>query len=495
MQNPAEEGERIRTEIRELRQRNASIQRARDSFRDKSVTLESQNKQKDETIKQLEEKNKTLEENVKELEGLLAGVILYKDRLIGMLFKTSKKKETALVTGNGALRRTLGGQKGHTGHGRKKPMEIDEEKTIYLSHCPDCQLPLSRSRTTHERIVEDIVVPAVTKVTRYFIERQWCSHCEKERCGIPANVLPGFRLGTKTLQLILFLKYRLRLPFEKIHESLSIQYGLDVTAGALAHILQRMGDELTPQYHAIIAEMRDSPVKHADETSWPMNGTKGWCWAFMSPTAVAYTIEETRGKGVTDIMLGKTPTGVLVRDDFAAYYHLDMEQQSCWAHLMRNSHDAVKQETASDEMKALHKELAGMYEKLSAIVATPFDEQKRAKHYVHYLKQITVITKRHYRAVDVKKIQTRMSNQLGNLITALKYENVPLTNNHAERQVRPMAVIRKISGGSRSATGAMATAINMSVIQTIALKGQNMFGKLGELLTPVNQRFSLEGTE
>lgn len=37
-----------------------------------------------------------------------------------------------------------------------------------------------------------------------------------------------------------------------------------------------------------------------------------------------------------------------------------------------------------------------------------------------------------------------------NLLTALLYENVPLTNNLAERAIRPMVVTRKISGGSRS---------------------------------------------
>ena len=488
MQSPSEELEKLRLEARELRHRTAALEHARDSLRKKSVSLETQNTKKDKTIKQLEEKVKTLEEQ-------LAGITLTKDKLLGMIFKTSKKKETALMTGNGVARRTLGGQLGHTGHGRKNPIEVDEEKSVYLSHCPYCESPLYRSTNSYERIVEDIVVPAVTRVTRYHIERQWCTTCEKERYGTPKNVLPNFRLGTKALALILFLTYSLRLPLEKVRESIRIQYGLDVKAGSIAHILQKIGKKLTPEYQAIIAEMRDSPVKHADETSWPMNGEKFWCWAFMSPTAVAYTIEETRGKGVPDAILGTHPTGILVRDDYGAYKHLPMAQQSCLAHLLRNSRDAVKQEMASDEMKKLHAELAVMYEKLAVIVSSSFDEQKRAQDYTTYLKHINAITKRRYRAEDVKKIQVRIANQVGNLITALKYENVPLTNNHAERQIRPMAVIRKISGGSRSTAGARAMAVNMSVIQTIALKGQSVFDRLGELLTPVNQEFSLERTE
>ena len=497
---PSEELEKLRAEARELRQRTATLERVRDGYRDKSDTLETRNKYLAHKVKELEaaageltEEKKALEEKVKVLEARLAGVTLHKDKLLGMIFKqTSKKKE---LSEYGAERRTLGGQPGHVGHGRKKPVRIDEEKRVYLSHCPHCTTPVTRSALSYERIIEDIVVPAVTKVTRYSIERQWCRRCTKEVRGAPASVLPGFRLGTHSLTLILFLKYRLRLPLERIVESLTAQYGLKIKASTLAHILQRLGEKLTPEYQAIIEEMNQSPIKHADETSWRINGTTGWCWAFLSPQAVAYTIEETRGKGVPDKILGRNPSGVLVRDDYPAYAHLAMEQQSCWAHLLRNSRDAIKQETGSREIKKLHTELTGLYAKLAVIVATPFDEQTRDKKHATFLKKIMVISKRRYRAADARKIQTRIRNQGKNLLTAILHPNVPLTNNAAERQMRPVAVLRKISGGSRSNNGAKAQAVNMSVVQTITLKKQSFFERVSELLTPVNQKFVLERSE
>ncbi|MCK4765235.1 MAG: transposase [Candidatus Aminicenantes bacterium] len=51
-------------------------------------------------------------------------------------------------------------------------------------------------------------------------------------------------------------------------------------------------------------------------------------------------------------------------------------------------------------------------------------------------------------------MQTRISNQNTNLITALLHRNVSLTNNHSERNIRCFVVARKISGGSRSKDGA-----------------------------------------
>lgn len=73
-------------------------------------------------------------------------------------------------------------------------------------------------------------------------------------------------------------------------------------------------------------------------------------------------------------------------------------------------------------------------------------------------------------------------NQGANLIVALKYDCAPLTNNHAERQIRPMVATRKISGGSRSPQGATAHAVNMSIAQTLLLEGRAFFSGMRQLL-------------
>ena len=481
-----EELKRLRLEASDVRRRIATVERAWHNQTERAEQWEHQAKQLDTKNKQLERENQALEEKVnqldeenKALKASLAGVTLHKDKLIGMIFKISHKPTPPA---DGAERRSLGGQPGHVGHGRQKPLRIDAETRVFLTHCPECQSRLTRSSSAYERIVEDIVVPAVTTITKYSIERQHCSNCQTEVHGTPINTLPGFRLGTRALTLILFLKYRLRLPLEKIRESLKEQYDLKIRAGALTNILHKLSQKLTPEYQRIIEEMRSSPVKQADETSWRIAGRTGWCWVFLSPTTVAYTMEETRGKGVPDKILGSNPSGVLVRDDYASYAHLPMAQQSCWAHLLRNSRDALKQPTVSLEMKQLHTELTGLYAKLATVVAKPFDQPKRTKQYAQFFKKIMLIIKRRYRAEDVKKIQTRITNQGKNLITALIHPHVSLTNNAAERQMRPVAIVRKISGGSRSNQGAKAQAVNMSIMQTIAIRGQSYFQEIARLL-------------
>ena len=59
---------------------------------------------------------------------------------------------------------------------------------------------------------------------------------------------------------------------------------------------------------------------------------------------------------------------------------------------------------------------------------------------------------------------------------------MPLTNNLAERGVRPMVITRKISGGSRSRQGAKTHAVNMSIFQTLRTQKTNIVPKLTEAI-------------
>jgi len=73
-----------------------------------------------------------------------------------------------------------------------------------------------------------------------------------------------------------------------------------------------------------------------------------------------------------------------------------------------------------------------------------------------------------YRHADAKRIQTRIKNQRENLLTALLYPDIPLTNNLAEQAVLPLVITRKISRGSKTPDGAKTHAVNMSIVETIA---------------------------
>ncbi len=108
-----------------------------------------------------------------------------------------------------------------------------------------------------------------------------------------------------------------------------------------------------------------------------------------------------------------------------------------------------------------------MFDLISEDCRKPFNREERKELYLWYKKDLEKIINTEYAETDAKKIQTRIRNQNTNLLTALLHEGVSLTNNPAEQAMRAIVVTRKISGGSRSKTGAKTHAINMSVIETI----------------------------
>jgi len=482
----------LRTEVRPLRQRVAQTERAWKQQSARADRLAEEKKALQHTIKELQKERAQLHEENKTLRAQLGKSKEHTETLQGMIFKPNRQEN---VSAAHRKKRKRGGQYGHRGHGRKKPQHIDQEIHISLTNCPSCDTQLESSDTTHERTVEDIVFPQTTTVTLYHIAHQWCARCKQEVRGSPPGTLEGFRIGLNLIIWILIQKYRLRLPLNLISESLQKQYGLTLSVGGIQNILHQMKQQFTPQYNTMIATIRKARKKHADETGWRIQGRNVWCWLFATSKTALYTIEETRGKGVPATILGEYPRGVLVRDDYGSYEHLDMPQQSCWAHLLRKSREAAVRETASDEAQTLHQELKTMFHNLSKIVATPYRTTHRRRAYTRYEKQLAKIITREYTHDDSCAIQTRMRNQGTNLITAVHHNGVPLTNNHAERQIRPIVVTRKISGGSQSDAGAKTHAVNMSIMQTLSLRKTPFPDGLRTLLMTPRQKYVLERTE
>ena len=473
-------------EASDLRKENAIRFRAWTNQKKRGDRLEKENAK-------LKKENEEMKENLKNALEKLDKETEIKEKYLGMLFKSSKK--AASNEKSDIEKKKRGGQPGHIGTSRKKPERIDQEKEVYLCECPHCQGILAKSNSFYERIVEDIELYKQTIITKYAIQRQWCPNCKKEVSAVPQGTIENSPFGINVLMWILIQKYRLRLPLESVSASIKIQYGLTIKPGAIQKILHNLKKKFGPKYQEIINEVRENKIKHADETGWRIQGQNAWCWMFSSPESIVYTIEETRGKGVPQKMFGKNPRGTLVRDDYGAYKKLNLPQQSCWSHLLRNSREKAVRETSSKEMRDLHGELKIMFDKLSEIVSQKMSQRKRKEFYQIYKKEIQVIIDSGYVSKDAKEIQTRIRNQNVNLITALLYLGVPLTNNEAERNIRKMVVTRKISGGSRSDKGAATHAVNMSIVQTLALKKETLVSELQKLLTSTTAGLVLEKGE
>jgi len=474
MMTAAEELTKLRPELRFLRIRVQQLERVHLAQKKKADRLAELLRERDKLIAELEKQRDLLTEDIEEMKR-------QRDVYRGMVYKPNKEK----IPQEKKQRSTVGGQRGHKGYGRMLPLHIDQELRVFANYCPDCSSKLSRTNSTVSHTVEDVpgVEQVQTTVTRYTIERQWCKTCKKEVTVSPVGVIPHSKLGSNLIVQLLVWRYSARLPLQTIVFLLQTTYSIQISQAAVVKILKRTKEYFGNKYGEILTQIRAAPMKHADETGWRINGVNSWVWAFLSKDAVYYTIEETRGGGVArKILAASKPTDVLVRDDYAGYKNLSFNHQSCWAHLLRKSHEATREEHASEEMKKLHKTLKDLFALLSEDLTRPFDRKQRKELYQWYADDLRKISTTAYQSTDTKRIQTRVKNQYTNLLTALLYEEVPLTNNAAERVIRPLVVTRKISGGSRSSDGAETHAVNMSILQTIKMKNQPLIPTLHEYI-------------
>lgn len=464
----------LRKENQYLKSHNTQLTRA-------YLNQKGKAEQSEEESRKLRQENRKLKEEIKKIRDELEKTKKQRDTYKGMIFKP---KVTQTVTNT--AERKLGGQLGHIGIGRKLPERVDKSLRVFLKECPHCQTPLKRSVSFETHTVEDIpnLEQIRTQITSYASERQWCSKCHKEVAAKASMVIPHSRLGLNLIIQILIFKYVCRMSLEIMVTTLSQTYGVSITEGGMINILKRTRDWLgQKEYGKLLKAIRGSPIKHADETGWRINGVNSWLWAFLTSKEVYITIEQTRGGGVArSVLEGSSRMDVLIRDDYSAYKNLPLHQQSCWAHLLRKSREEVTQKACSKSMQALHLILKQMFGELEDVILEPFNLRRRQIAFQHHSLKLNQIIQTKFKARDAKRVQTRIKNQGNNLLTALLHPNVPLTNNLAERSIRPAVVVRKISGGSRSNEGAETFAVNMSIIQTIKMRNQPLIPTLQTLL-------------
>jgi transposase len=348
-----------------------SLERALDTHRKTRRDLEKQLKKYEIELKEANEEINKLKKENEELRR-------QRDRYRDMTFKPNKKSSDKLKENGEELsssldnktKRERGGQKGHKGVGRKTPPKVDRVQRVYLTHCPICSDPLNRSESIQTHTVEDIppIEEYQKSVVRYETELQWCGNCQKFVKGRVEGVIPKSRLGLNVLLYVLIHKYFVRSTWEKIVDSLYQWYGIKVSKGGLVKMMHRAKHWLGDRYDQLLEEIRKSPVKHADETSWRVNGLNHWLWGFFTNKHAYYLIDESRGKGIPQKILNSPhPQDVLVRDDYGSYQKIPLKHQSCWAHLLRKSHEEANDPNASPEVKKLHNQLKRIFSSLNKI--------------------------------------------------------------------------------------------------------------------------------
>jgi transposase len=328
-------------------------------------------------------------------------------------------------------------------------------------------------------VVEDII-PSSIVTTCYQTHSGYCPRCRKrvESRTVdqpPASDLPHAQLGINALATAAVMRIRYRLPFRQIAQLFADLPGMKLSPGAVVKQIRRLSKWLAGQYDALNLALRAAEVVHADETGWRIDGKNGQLWTLTNDTHTLYHVDRSRSGKVIAKLLGQAFGGTLVSDFYAAYDQFNCPQQKCLTHLLRELRDTIKKRP-SLATHAFFRQCKRLAQE--ALRLKKHRQRLSAAAYARQVKSIETRLKnlgaKSWDDPDADRLAARIRKYGSRLTTFLHDPKVDGTNNAAERALRPAVVMRKITGGSRSETGAQAWAILASIMRTAEQQGLNI---------------------
>lgn len=378
------------------------------------------------------------------------------------------------------------------GRRRSTPTRVESHA---LERCPDCAYALRGGMLARRREVIELP-PTPVEVVEHRLIKRFCPHCRAWKT--PRNVCAGrtigqSRIGVRLASLIGTLRTVHRLPLAQIQHLLETLYGLHLSVGGLQDLLQRVRAALAPARAEVEVQARASPSHHVDETGWRENGQNGYLWvqATAGPTPTRlFTYDPSRAGTVADRLL-EGYTGVVVSDGYAAYDHLALTKQRCWAHILRTAHKLTEAHPADALLRQWVGALKTLYGYACAVAQQEgVTQRQRAAAAGDAERRMRLLTRcyRTQEAHPAQALATWLHQHEDELFTFVRTPGVEGTNNQAERAIRPFVISRKISGGSRSPQGSAIRCDLASVFLTWTARGLNPLTTcLAALQTPAPQ--------
>jgi len=343
-----------------------------------------------------------------------------------------------------------GRSEGHEGTTRPPP-EPEETIRVDQGYCPDCEQILSNPENYVSQTVIDVPLPVPTTVVKYELGKHHCS-CGNEVVAEHPDCPKKGRFGPNIMAQTALSRFHQRLPNRKQAELFDWELDHPVSHRTIYNLTKRVADRLRPAYNDIKEKIRESNVVYCDETGFPVDGEQHWAWTFVTDDEVLFWVDESRGSGVLEDVLGEefAEDSTLSCDGWSAYSSYHTKLQRCWAHLLREAEYVAERyeeaERLSEELHALHDDLTTFVEGEPSASAR---EQKRAEASLH----LEELIREDYEVREVQQLIKKISNGLGHWLTFMTEPGVDSTNNRAERALREQVVLRKMFRTLRSAEG------------------------------------------
>jgi transposase len=445
----------------------------------------------------LEAENATLRQQVTELQAQLAAALAR----IAELEQRPPKDPPAGVKPNIPKRERAPRRKRAAEHNRARCLESTPTRVeqYALDRCPDCQQRLRGGTLARRRQVLELPEPQPVEVIEHQVIKRWCAWCQRWQAphlDLQGQVLDQRRIGVRVASLLAYLRTTLRLPIRRIRTYLQTIHRLTLSTGAISDLLHQVRRAAQPALDAIKAAARASPVLHADETGWREAGQNGYVWTLSTPgddPVRYYEYDKRRGGAVASRLIGSEYQGHLVTDFYAGYNHLPGPHQRCWAHLLRDLHTLKERHGQDVRVRQWAVQVEAVYRLARQRLgqAPALTAPQRQAFYGRLVERVQTLGRQYAQARGhaCQALAKRLLRHQDELFQFVLVEAAPPDNNAAERSIRPVVVLRKISGGTQSAEGSKTRLGLASLFETWQARSLNPFVECLNLLrqTPLPQ--------
>ena len=381
--------------------------------------------------------------------------------------------------------------------------------------CPQCGETMTEIGKEVVRTLKIIPAQVVVKEDIYYTYAcKACSETCDEGCETPVvkaarekNIIPGSFATPEAIAHIMTQKFVMGSPLYRLEQELNRQ-GIPLSRQTMSNwILKATEDYLQPVYEQLHRELLSREVLHADETTLqvlhepgkkPQTDSYMWLYRTGGDTdrpIVLYEYQPGRGSVHPREFLAGFK-GYLHTDGYSGYHSLPEEITvvGCWAHLRRKFDEAVKslpkgkaKGSSASQGLAYCNLLFGIEEEIAGKTAEErYEErQKQAKPVLGAI-EAWANTRTAAPKSALGKAFTYLKEQWPYLTNYLRDGRLEISNNLAERSIKPFVIDRKNFLFANTPRGAAGSGVMFSLIQTAIENRLDPYKYLTWLLKTLN---------
>lgn len=358
---------------------------------------------------------------------------------------------------------------------KRHPWKLRLNKTVdvILKRCPSCRSKQVKARRAIARTVIDLKVSTrgVKRwIVRYLTNEYACKKCLA--VVTPAGVPPvGSKFGWGLAAWCIYNHVVAGQNLSRVAAGLGHLFRLSVPQPTVHRFKEYVSDHYRYYCRELFAQLIRSPYLHIDETTVKLHSRTGYVWVVANGDSAYYFYRPSREGSFLRQLLANFQ-GVLISDFFTAYDSLELRQQRCLIHLLRDFNEELLKTPYDDELKTFGNNFATI---LGRIVNT-IDDHGLKKHYLAKHKReasnfLQWVAEAKFGSMSASKLQTRIMKYDKMLFTFLDFNDVSWHNNNAERAIKAFARYRRFADGRFTAKSVERHLTILSVYQTCEFRG------------------------